>query len=85
MPYNGISTREAELERQLTAVIENHCANAALFCGTCTEARKVLHAVCGIHVHPELETLRRGGVQQGQTYPCAMPAGHSGVCSPGTG
>lgn len=83
MSYNGISTREANLERLLRAVIESHCPNDKFFCGSCTEAREALDAKCGILVR------RRGfHVVSAQHYdaipdtPCRLPAGHSGQCNP---
>jgi len=81
MSYTGISTREAALERMLRNVIATHCSNEKLFCGSCTEAREFLDAKCGIHTYRQSEVLSRGGVRIGQTYPCLLPAGHSGECN----
>jgi len=82
MPYTGMSTREAELERQLRSVIAAHCPNDKLFCGACSPAREALDAKCGIHTYLDSEVLSRGGVRIGKTYPCLLPAGHSGPCNP---
>lgn len=78
--YTGISTREVRLTELLEAVIANHCSSNS-FCSTCAPAREFLDAKCGIHVCLNSEILSRGGVRIGQTYPCKLPAGHSGQCN----
>lgn len=80
MSYNGISTRELSLERHLEAVIANHCANPALFCGTCTAARKALDAKCGLATRGPEKKLTTNGSTISFSVKCVLPSGHSGSC-----
>lgn len=79
MSYTGISTREAKLESLLTRVCEVY-EMRELFGPLATEVCETLDAKCGLHFYRESETMQRGGVCQGITYPCILPAGHSGLC-----